>query len=396
MASTFKQDMLRIRNWLVPEHLQLGWAPILSLGYLAFLFLPAVFGKGEDRWAVGAPYGSLGLTLLCVGIFLPLYFLNFRSSGLRMVLCILAIASLAFALLPFNAFSNTFLIYAAGALAWLKSSLWQRTTWLVLLLALFLLEILLLQIPVFVFAITLIIAVAVFSGSIWQVQNDQKRVALKLSHDEVRRLAALAERERIGRDLHDLLSHTLSLIALKSELAGKLFDRDMGAARREMEDVTRVARDALSQVRSAVTGIRAAGLATELASARQLLESAGVRFSYTLEDGDLSVDQETALSLVVREAITNIQRHAQARSARVELKAQREQLQLCIDDDGRGGDLRAGNGLTGIRERVEAMNGQFRISSSVGSGTRIEILLPLSEQALSGASPLVHHSVAPR
>ena len=91
-------------------------------------------------------------------------------------------------------------------------------------------------------------------------RNQQRNAELKLSHDEVRRLAALAERERIGRDLHDLLGHTLSLITLKSELANRLFERDPVAARREIADVERVARDALAQVRRAVTGIRAAGL----------------------------------------------------------------------------------------------------------------------------------------
>ncbi len=124
----------------------------------------------------------------------------------------------------------------------------------------------------------MIVAVAVFFGNHHFLESQRKRAQLQLSHDEVRRLAALAERERIGRDLHDLLGHTLSLVALKSELAGKLVERDPQAARRELAEVTRVARDALSQVRSAVTGIRAAGLASELASARLLLESDGVSF----------------------------------------------------------------------------------------------------------------------
>ena len=94
----------------------------------------------------------------------------------------------------------------------------------------------------------------------------RKDAALRLSHDEVRRLAALAERERIGRDLHDLLGHTLSLVALKSDLAARLVERDPAAAQREIAEVSAVARDALAQVRSAVSGIRAAGIAAELAS----------------------------------------------------------------------------------------------------------------------------------
>lgn len=396
MAITLGHRLRRLRGLLIPEHLNLGWAPFYSLGYLLFLFMPAIFGGYESRWAEGVPYGSLGVTVLSVLVFLPLYFINFHLSGARMVLCVLLIASLGYLLLPYNGFSNTYVIFAVAAAAFIHASLWHRLSLVCLVLAMFLLEILLLGFPVFIFGITLIVAIAVFFGGHYQIEHQRKAAALNLSHDEIRRLAALAERERIGRDLHDLLGHTLSLIALKSELAGKLFERDAGAARREIDDVTRVARDALSQVRHAVTGIRAAGLSTELAAARQLLESAGVSFSYALADVELTTEQETALSLVVREAVTNIQRHARATKARVELVALREQLQLRIEDDGNGGDLRAGNGLTGIRERVNALHGQFRIDSSRSTGTRLDILLPLVEQSLPVNVPRVHHFMAPR
>ena len=144
--------------------------------------------------------------------------------------------------------------------------------------------------PVFVPVLTAIISVAVFTGNYFQSETVRKRAELKLSHEEVRRLAALAERERIGRDLHDLLGHTLSLVALKSDLAGRLIGRDPQAARNEINEVSRVARDALAQVRRAVTGIRAAGLAAELASARLLLESDGVTLRYDAQEVALPAD----------------------------------------------------------------------------------------------------------
>src|SRR5690606_24618433 len=144
--------------------------------------------------------------------------------------------------------------------------------------------------------------------------NQERDAALRLSHDEVRRLASLAERERIGRDLHDLLGHTLSMVALKSDLAGRLLARDPAAAHREIGEVSRVAREALSQVRRAVSGIRAAGFAAELASARLLLETDGIAFDYRFDDGlgagILPAGVESALAMTVREAATNIQRHA--------------------------------------------------------------------------------------
>jgi len=329
-------------------------------------------------------------------VFLPLYFAGYRASGLRMVACMLGTAALGYALLPFNPFANTYLIYAAGLAAFIGYPLWQRSAWLAAMLLAFLVEILLLGYPVFVFALTTIIAVAVFIGNHFFIENTRKRAELKLSHDEVRRLAALAERERIGRDLHDLLGHTLSMIALKSELAGKLLDRhDAAAARREIDEVGCVARDALSQVRRAVTGIRAAGLAAELASARLMLESDGVAFGYERDDCVLTPEQETVLALTVREAVTNIQRHARGQHAQAQLSVRDGEAVLRISDDGRGGALVPGNGLAGMRERVEALGGRLRIDSGAGRGTRIEARLPLAGPVVDGAKANLWEGASP-
>lgn len=372
--------LLRLRHWLVPDELQLGWMPIFVLGYLVFLFLPLLFaGRGDSiahAW-YPARSGMLAPTLLSMAVFLPLYFAAYRVAGLRRIACMLGIAGLGYALLPVNPFAHTYIIYAASFAAFVGSALWRRSAWLAAILAVFLAEIVLLRYPLFVFALTLIIAVAVFFSNHFFVENTRKRAELKLSHDEVRRLAALAERERIGRDLHDLLGHTLSMVALKSELAGKLLERDPLAARREIDEVSRVARDALAQVRRAVSGIRAAGLAAELASARLLLESDGVLFRYERADVALTPELETVFALTLREAVTNIQRHARARHARVTLETADGQAMLRIDDDGRGGDMVPGNGLAGMRERLEALGGRLRIDAGVGRGTRIEACLPL-------------------
>jgi two-component system sensor histidine kinase DesK len=365
--------LLQMRDRLVPDELQLGWMPFLNLGYLAFLFLPSLFGVLDVESSFRLPGSSIGATLISLVVFLPLYFLLYRSSGRRAILCMLAIGSLAIVLLPFNTFSNTYLIYAAAGAAYLGGSFRRRLAWVALMMAAFLLAILQFGVPLFVFAITAIVALALFLSSHFQIENERKRIALRLSHDEIKRLAALAERERIGRDLHDLLGHTLSLIALKSELADRLLDRDPAAARREIGEVTWVARDALSQVRLAVTGIRAAGLASELASARRMLEAAGIRFSHTLEEVGLQADQETALALAVREAATNIQRHAQARKVDIFLSADQGRARLRICDDGRGADIVPGHGLNGMRERIEGLDGSLKIESQRGRGTCIDI-----------------------
>ncbi|HWU77213.1 MAG TPA: sensor histidine kinase [Rhodanobacter sp.] len=228
---------------------------------------------------------------------------------------------------------------------------------------------LLIIMPVTVFIICAIVAV--------EALNKQKDAALSLSHDEVRRLAATAERERIGRDLHDLLGHTLSLITLKLELSRKLFDRDVDAAKREVEEAEKVARHALAEVRSAVTGIRATDLAAELASARLLLESSQVHLDYGQLPEDLPGDIERGLSLVLREAVTNVARHAAASQVRIELVREHAAVCMQIDDNGRGGVASDGNGISGMRERVRAMGGSLMIESPRGNGTRLRVLVPV-------------------
>ncbi|MGH8163694.1 MAG: sensor histidine kinase, partial [Rhodanobacteraceae bacterium] len=222
-----------------------------------------------------------------------------------------------------------------------------------------------------------LICFAVGGGNIAYWVNSQKDAELRLSHDEVRRLAATAERERIGRDLHDLLGHTLSLITLKLELSRKLFDQDPQAARREITEAENVARHALGEVRAAVTGIRASDLAAELASARLLLESCLVHLDYPSPLPDLPPEIERGLSLVLREASTNIARHAHATIARIELVRDEDCLRMRIIDDGRGGVAADGNGLAGMRERVRALGGDLHIESPLRKGTTVSVRVPL-------------------
>lgn len=388
MSESVMSKLLRLRARLIPEELQLGWMPIFTLGYLAFLFVPFMFSYPGNLKESGVPATtSVWPTLLSIAIFLPLYFASYRCRGLQgQIACVLGMAALGYGLLPVNVYSNTYLIYAGAFTAYIKADLLKKFFGVAAMLGAYLIQLYWFGIPIFIFALTATITLAVLFSNHFYYENGRKRAALKLSHDEVRRLAALAERERIGRDLHDLLGHTLSLIALKSELAGKLIDRDIAAARREVDEVTRVAREALSQVRRAVTGIRAAGLAAELASARQLLESDGIAFEYSLGEIEFSTGQETVLALVVREAITNIQRHAQARHAAVFLETRKGELYLRIEDDGRGSSIVAGNGLNGMRERVEAMGGRLRIDSVRGKGTRVEVSMDLSDSSIPSTS----------
>ncbi len=345
----------------------------VSLAYLVFVFLPLAFAP---RWPAQAVVASV----VAIAVFLPVHLAFYRWRGRRQQALVLAAAAIGFALIPFNPGGNTFVIYAvAMAATVLPPRLAIGLS--ALLLALMALEFWWVM-PTGALALAytsmvLVISTSAVAGILLHRARLRRDAELRLTREEFGRLAALAERERIGRDLHDLLGHTLSLVALKSDLASRLIGHDPAAARKEMDDVSGVAREALAQVRRAVSGIRAAGLAAELASARLLLESDGVRFSYDIGEVALSPEQETVLALAVREAVTNIQRHARAEGASVSLHSADRQVSLRIDDDGRGGAIVPGNGLCGMRERIEALGGKLRVDAMPGQGTRVEIVLPL-------------------
>jgi two-component system, NarL family, sensor histidine kinase DesK len=346
------------------------WTDAVHLIWSIWVFvMPAVSGGYTWRWA--------WLTLATYPVFLLLYAMTLLAGRRQSPLYAYGMAALGIGLLPLYPSCISYFVFGCVMLRTDSGR--------------FLLSLL----PRLLGMNALFLAVALHVGYPWQVLfwipmmtvllsiiinvervGHEKDAALKLSHDEVRRLAALAERERIGRDLHDLLGHTLSLVALKSELAGRLVGSDVAAARRELDEVTRVAREALAQVRSAVTGIRAAGLAAELASAKLLLESGGIAFDYDAAPVELPQEIEMVLALALRESVTNIQRHARARSASVSLAIEADDAVLRVRDDGRGGAITPGNGLCGMRERIEALGGRLRVESAPASGTCVEARLP--------------------
>lgn len=347
------------------------WMPALMLAWTFWTFATPLFSTADSfpHW--------MWPTLASFATFLCLYYRVYYCDRTQIFWCTIGMAMLGFVVTPFNPGAQGYIIYACAyfAFAGPMRTVIRNFAILLVLYSCEWLFVLHYDWPYLLNA--LLVSLAVTFMNVNFLRKQQGDAQLKLSHDEVRRLAALAERERIGRDLHDLLGHTLSLITLKTELANRLFDRDIGAAKREMADVERIARDALAQVRRAVTGIRAAGIVAELAAAKLLLEAQGVRFEYACAEMPLDVAVETVLAMVVREATTNIRRHAQATSAKIELSVQRQMLLMRIRDDGRGGAIVPGNGLSGMRERLATIDGVLQIHAVSGGGTTLEINVPL-------------------
>lgn len=359
---------------IAAEAIRVGRSPWKEGVHLLWSFwvfaTPMMGGRYSARWLV--------LTLVSYPLFVAMYAKVFVVPRREANWYALGMAVLCFVLMPWYPSAITYYVFGcvmAGAgrrahfLTWL--GLWAMLTAVFVGLGLWIGYPW--QVTVWMPVMTLII------GTIVNVErsSEAKDAALKLSHDEVRRLAATAERERIGRDLHDLLGHTLSLITLKLELARKLADRDTEASKRELEEAERVARHALAEVRSAVTGIRSADLAAELASARLLLESSQVHLEYAAPPQDLPPDIERCLALVLREAATNIARHAQASHVRIGFQREPDAVQLSVEDDGRGGVSVDGNGLAGMRDRVRAMQGTLSIDSPRGAGTKVLVRVGL-------------------
>jgi len=213
---------------------------------------------------------------------------------------------------------------------------------------------------------------------------------------EKEKLAADAERERIARDLHDLLGHTLSVIVLKSELAGKLAERDPAQALAEIREIERIARGALGEVRSAVSGYRGSGLRAELARSKLALTTAGVQLELDAESLVLSSQTEYAMEMVLREAVTNILRHAHARVVTISIGQQAGCDVLEVHDDGAGEDgerqraakdLIEGSGLTSMRERVRAAGGQFSLET--GRGMTVRASFPVRPDTLTDAAKML-------
>ncbi len=221
---------------------------------------------------------------------------------------------------------------------------------------------------------------------------------LRAAREEIVYLAVAAERLRIARDLHDLLGHSLSLIALKSELARRLIGQAPERAQSEIGDIEEAARTALREVREAVTGYRRPTLANELHDARGLLTAAGVAYSYDIDENllhSLPTPIEALLSWMVREGVTNVIRHSHARKCSVKgslcMGPNGRSVQLEILDMGAGGMSGAasdqtfgtelntsGNGLHGLAERVAALGGNFT-AGAYSNGFRLAVSVPVDQ-----------------
>jgi two-component system sensor histidine kinase DesK len=214
------------------------------------------------------------------------------------------------------------------------------------------------------------------TGALWLLIGGLLRTnaALREARAELAEMAVAEERLRFARDLHDILGHDLSLIALKAELAGKLLPDRTDQAATEVGEIRDLTRSALAQVREAVDGYRRPSLGSELAGAKVALEAAGIELRVQGPDGPIDPDVESVLAWAVREGATNAIRHSGARHAEIIVR----DGTLEIADDGRGAPAArpGGNGLTGLRERVQSVGGTVEAGAGPSGGFRLTVRVP--------------------
>ncbi|WP_101842095.1 sensor histidine kinase [Halobacillus sp. Marseille-P3879] len=213
----------------------------------------------------------------------------------------------------------------------------------------------------------------------YRIKREQLEDKLEDANEKISQLKVIEERERIARDLHDTLGQKLSLIGLKSDLAGKLIDKNPQAAQGEIHDIRQTARTALKEVREMVSNMRGSKLADELLRVQQILQAAEIEFhaegSPELSNTPLLV--ENVLSMCLKEAVTNVVKHSQASVCSIHIEQLPDEVHLQISDDGVGlsedKNLLKGHGLQGIRERLEFVNGSLELSSEQGTTLTIRV-----------------------
>lgn len=359
-----------LHRWLVPPESGQGWTAYLWLVYLGFFFVAWAFRP--------TPPVEVALAAASIAVFLALYFSAYRRRGRSALAHIGAIAALAVVWSPVNPGASVWFIYAAAfayrigpprQAAWVVAGvagLAGLTGWL-------------LQPLLTYWMPGAFISVMIGAANIFFGEQERHNAELRLSQAEVRRLARVAERERIARDLHDVLGHTLSLIAVKSELAGRLVEHDPARAREEIASIGATARHSLAEVRETISGFREQSLDEALEQARLALRAADVALVLERDPGiELPRRSEAMLGLVIREAVTNIIRHADARTCTLALRrsgagAAGGEIVVDIRDDGRGEIRAGGNGVEGMRARIESLGGTLEIAPGRGGCVVVRI-----------------------
>ncbi|MBZ9613216.1 sensor histidine kinase [Rheinheimera maricola] len=348
---------------------KLSWVYLINL---IFYIIP-LFTVRFVLWQ----YVSMAMALL---LFLLCYFWAYRCSRNDMHWPIAGIVLVATLITPVNPGSVAMFAYAGFFIGYaysLRHFLWLMAA----LVAVLLLLELTLTIPwrLFLYMGVPIVLGVSFLGRAEQAKQRHRAAELQ-SEDEIKQLATMVERERIARDLHDILGHTLSSIILKADLAEKLLARQQAdAAQQQLTELSQIARDALGQVRQSVSGYKHQGLSVAVTKLLSRLRDAGFQAVLKGEIPQLDARRETALILALTELVTNVIRHSKGDSCSLSFLQQGSEFSICLSDNGQSVAITEGNGISGLRERLAAIGASLTLQQQHGVSALIQ--LPQQENA---------------
>jgi two-component system sensor histidine kinase DesK len=352
-----------------------GPAPYIWLVFLAFFFFkPILDPKPTAReWLI---------TIAATMVFLVLYFGLFWVKRPWNILTIAAMVAMGLGFGHSNPGATVFIIYGAMFLGWTFDNARHARISIGVLVVALTIDALWFHAPQGFWSVSIIVSLGVGLSNTFFAERARALAKLRMANEEIEHLAKVAERERIARDLHDVLGHTLSLISVKSALTRKFLEKypqnadGLTKAKRQLADIEKVSREAMAEIRSTLRGYNTYKLSEEFTRAKAALNSAGVAVESETTEISMSPAQESVVALIIREAVTNVVRHAHARNCRLSLGTNNGNCVLAIQDDGRGGAQVEGNGLRGMRERIEALGGTLVRETT--AGTRLTFEFPLA------------------
>ena len=364
--------LLKIHHFLIPQGEDIGYSVYSNL-----LFLSLFFGNLYFR-----PVHGIELAIVVAGLFtfLVLYFRAFSVQGNELAVYIAAICLIGVGLSEITFGGNIFFVYAA---AFSGEFYHKRKAFLSLILVLVFTALYAVitdkssyfWLPAIFMSITL---------GLLNIHNSEvlkKNKALKQSQQETQHLAKIAERERISRDLHDLLGHSLSVITLKSELASKMIDKGISLEKikTEIKAVEELSRKTLAQVRDAVKGYNVATIKGEILQVKVATQAADIELIASIEVESLPIKVESELALIISEAITNVIRHAETKKVWIVLKQVTTQLTLTISDQGQITMRKEQSGMQNMRTRIDQLGGKMEVEND--PNTQLTFTLHIAEKS---------------
>ena len=352
-------SLRRLHKWLIPDDEPMPYAPYVWLLYLSIFFVSLYFYQSIDNYH--------GHVIVGIILFLVAYFYGYHARGISLLATIAALLAIGTWMSLIAPGGSVFYVYASAFVCRVNNARFAF--------------ILLLSIVAFIGVISwlfnfhalfyipgIIFSLMVGGLNIYQHEMEIKKQQIQLSKQELKTLAATAERERIARDLHDVIGHTFSLLTRKAELANRLLEKDADMAKSHVQEIESISRDALQQVREVVSGYRSSDLISELAHAKYVLQTNDIDFDYQFLVTEIpdAISQEFAI--VVKELVTNVLKHSNATLVQAVISETNTGFELQFADNGskptQQTEKTSGFGLVGISERISELKGTVSFSEN--------------------------------